>query len=102
MLRQEGYYIGVGLSNLINLLDPDVIVLAGGMAKADKYFRYSMMNEIRRHACFPFDEDRIRVSELNDKVVAYGAYVMVKKMPLTEACKVKFKKRGEILCRYLQ
>ena len=79
MLRQEGYYIGVGLSNLINLLDPDVIVLAGGMAKADKYFRYSMMNEIRRHACFPFDEDRIRVSELNDKVVAYGAYVMVKK-----------------------
>ena len=41
MLRQEGYYIGVGLSNLINLLDPDVIVLAGGMAKAYPYFRYS-------------------------------------------------------------
>ena len=79
MLRQEGYYIGVGLSNLINLLDPDVIVLAGGMAKAYPYFRYSMMDEIRRHACFPFEEDRIRVSELNDKVVAYGAYVMVKK-----------------------
>ena len=79
MLRQEGYYIGVGLSNLINLLDPDVIVLAGGMAKAYPYFRYSMMDEIQRHACFPFEEDRIRVSELNDKVVAYGAYVMVKK-----------------------
>ena len=79
MLRQEGYYIGVGLSNLINLLDPDVIVLAGGMAKAYPYFRYSMLDEIRRHACFPFEEDRIRVSELNDKVVAYGAYVMVKK-----------------------
>lgn len=79
MLRQEGYYIGVGLSNLINLLDPDVIVLAGGMAKAYPYFRYSMMDEIRRHACFQFEEDRIRVSELNDKVVAYGAYVMVKK-----------------------
>ena len=79
MLRQEGYYIGVGLSNLINLLDPDVIVLAGGMAKAYPYFRYSMMDEIRRHACFTFEEDRIRVSELNDKVVAYGAYVMVKK-----------------------
>ncbi len=79
MLRQEGYYIGVGLSNLINLLDPDVIVLAGGMAKADRYFRNSMMDEIHRHACIPFDEDRIRISELNDKVVAYGAYVMVKK-----------------------
>lgn len=79
MLRQEGYYIGVGLSNLINLLDPDVIVLAGGMAKAYPYFKQSMVDEIKRHACFPFDEDRIRISKLNDKVVAYGAYVMVKK-----------------------
>lgn len=78
MLQQEGYYIGVGLANLINLFDPDVIVLAGGMVKADKYFWYTMINEISRHACFQFDEDRIRISELNDKAVAYGAYVMVK------------------------
>lgn len=78
MLQQEGYYIGVGLANLINLFDPDVIVLAGGMVKADKYFWYTMMNEISRHTCFPFDEDRIRISQLNDKVVAYGAYVMLK------------------------
>ena len=70
MLRQEGYYIGVGLSNLINLLDPDVIVLAGGMAKAYPYFRYSMMDEIRRHALLQVEEERIRVSEWNDKVVA--------------------------------
>ncbi len=78
MLQQEGYYIGVGLANLINLFDPDVIVLAGGMVKTDKYFWYTMMNEICRHTCFPFDEDRIRISKLNDKVVAYGAYFMVK------------------------
>ena len=79
MLQQEGYYIGVGLSNLFNLFDPDVIVLAGGMVKADKYFWYTMMNEIHRHTCFQVEENRIRISELNDKVVAYGAYVMVKK-----------------------
>ncbi|MFA9465653.1 MAG: ROK family protein [Velocimicrobium sp.] len=78
MLQQEGYYIGVGLANLINLFDPDVIVLAGGMVKTDQYFWYTMMNEIQRHACFQFDEDRIRISQLNDEVVAYGAYVMVK------------------------
>lgn len=78
MLQQEGYYIGVGLANLMNLFDPDAIVLAGGMVKADKYFWYTMMNEIRRHTCFRFDEGRIRISQLNDKVVAYGAYVMVK------------------------
>lgn len=79
MLQQEGYYIGVGLSNLFNLFDPDVVVLAGGMVKANNYFWDSMMNEIHRHACFRIEPDRIRISELNDKVVAYGAYVMIKK-----------------------
>lgn len=78
MLDHEGYYIGVGLANLINIFDPDVIVLAGGIVKTEKYFWNTMMNEIRRHACFPVDEDRIRISQLNDKAVAYGAYVMIK------------------------
>lgn len=78
MFQQEGSYIGAGLSNLINLFDPDAVVLAGGMVKANKYFWYSMMNEIRRRVCFQVEEDVIRISQLNDKVVAYGAYVMVK------------------------
>ncbi|MCQ2507683.1 MAG: ROK family protein [Dorea sp.] len=79
ILHQEGYYIGVGLSNLINLFDPDAIVLAGGMVKAHKHFYAPMMNEVRRHACFEVSEERILISELNDQVVAYGAYVMAKK-----------------------
>ncbi len=78
LLRQEGYYIGVGLANLINLFDPDSIVLAGGMVKTEKYFWRAMMDEIHRHTCFEFEEERIKISELNDKVVAYGAYVMIK------------------------
>lgn len=78
MLRQEGRYIGVGLSNLINLFDPDAIVLAGGMIKANKWFWNDMINEIKRRACFEVDDSVIRISELNDKVVAYGAYYMIK------------------------
>lgn len=78
MLRQEGRYIGVGLSNLINLFDPDAIVLAGGMIKANKWFWNDMVNEIKRRACFEVDDSVIRISELNDKVVAYGAYYMIK------------------------
>lgn len=77
MLQQEGYYIGIGLANLVNMFDPDVIVLAGGIVKANKHFWNTMVNEVQRRVCFGFDEDRIRLSELNDKVVAYGAFVMV-------------------------
>jgi len=31
-----GYYIGVGISNIINLLDPEVIIISGGIAKAGR------------------------------------------------------------------
>jgi glucokinase len=78
MLREEGQYIGIGLANLVNLFDPDVIVLAGGIMKASKWFWTDMINEIKRRALFEMDEDRIRISQLNDKVVAYGAYYMIK------------------------
>ena len=78
MFVQEGYYIGVGLSNLINLFDPNAIVLAGGIVKAHDYFWESMMGEIKRRACFTIDDDLIRISQLNDKVVSYGALVNIR------------------------
>ncbi len=77
-LQMEGRYIGMGLANLINIFDPDAVVLAGGVVKAGTYFWETMMNEVRTRACFAVDDNVIRISELNDKVVAYGAYVMVR------------------------
>jgi len=76
--HQEGYYLGAGLANLFNLFDPDVLVLGGGVTKSHKWFHKAMMREIIRHACLPVTEDRIRYSQLNDKIVAYGAYCMIK------------------------
>lgn len=78
LLHQEGFYLGVGLANCLNLFDPDVIVLGGGVTKSKKWFHQAMMREITRHACLPVTEDRIRYSVLNDKVVVYGAYCMIK------------------------
>ena len=78
LFRQEGYYLGVGLANLFNLFDPDVFVLGGGVTKSHKWFHETMMREITRHACLPVTEDRVRYSQLNDKVVIYGAYCMIK------------------------
>ncbi|MCD7820005.1 MAG: ROK family protein [Lachnospiraceae bacterium] len=78
VLRQEGFYIGVGLANLMNLFDPDVIVLAGGMMKSSKWFWTDMINEMKKRTCFDVDESRVCLSELNDRVVAYGAYYLIK------------------------
>jgi len=34
VLRQTGYYLGVGISNLINAFNPELIILGGGLSQA--------------------------------------------------------------------
>ena len=79
MFEEEGTLIGTGLANLLNVFDPDAIVLAGGVMKAHEYFWNSMMETVRRKTCFPVDDGTIRLSKLNDDAVAWGAYVMIKR-----------------------
>lgn len=34
VIKSTGFYLGVGLSNLVNIFNPEVIVLSGGMSRA--------------------------------------------------------------------
>ena len=76
-LKEEGRYLGAGLANLFNLFDPDAIVLGGGVTKASAYFMEEMMKEINERTCLPVENDRVRISELNDRVTLYGAYFLI-------------------------
>ncbi|MBP3735412.1 MAG: ROK family protein, partial [Lachnospiraceae bacterium] len=75
--RQEGRYLGAGLANLFNLFDPDVIVLGGGVTKSAEFFEEEMLAEVNRRSCLPVARERIRFSELNDRVTLYGAYFLI-------------------------
>ena len=76
--KQEGYYLGCGLSILFNLFDPDVFVLGGGVTKAKKYFHDEMMKQLNERTVMHVTEDRVKYSVLNDRVVMYGAYYLIK------------------------
>lgn len=76
--RKEGYYLGVGLANLFNLFDPDVFVLGGGVTKARKYFHDEMMKTFKERCIQNVSEDQIRYSVMNDRVVLYGAYYLIR------------------------
>lgn len=73
---REGYYLGVGLSNLFNLFSPEVIVLGGGVTKAKRFFHGTLMEELNRRCLQKIDETRVRYSVMNDRVVLYGAWCM--------------------------
>ena len=36
VFREVGYYVGIGIANILALMDPDMIVIAGGVARAGR------------------------------------------------------------------
>ena len=49
--QKAGYYLGIGLANLLNVLNPEKIVIGGGVLKsAHKIFWNTMMQSCKKHA----------------------------------------------------
>ena len=63
---------------MFNLFDPDVFVLGGGVTKAKKYFHEELMRQLQARTIMGVEEDRVRYSVMNDRVVLYGAYYLIK------------------------
>lgn len=78
LYKREGYYLGCGLSVLFNVLDPDLFVLGGGVIKARKYFHEEMMRQLRERTNIEIPEESVQYSRMNDRVVLYGAYYLIK------------------------
>ncbi|MDR1149507.1 MAG: ROK family protein [Spirochaetaceae bacterium] len=78
LYRKEGYYLGVGLANLFNLFDPQAIVLGGGITKGRRFFHQTMMDTLKERCEQPINDDSVRYSEMNDRVVLYGAFFLIR------------------------
>ena len=76
--RLEGYYLGLGIANLLNILDTEAIVLGGGVTKAKDYFHESCIKTLKKRCVHKVNDDMLRYSKLNDLVVLYGAYYLCK------------------------
>jgi glucokinase len=63
--------LGVGIANIVSVLDPDLIVLGGGIAKGAPEFMLAKVQEVVR-TIHP-DSPPIRMSALEDKAQTYGA-----------------------------
>jgi glucokinase len=47
-IETTGYYLGVGIASLCNVLDPDRVILGGGVAKAGEILFDSIREEVNR------------------------------------------------------
>lgn len=60
-LRETGYWLGVGMANLINLINPEYLVLGGSLSAAYKFFQKAMEEEIVARALH-WQRERCRVT----------------------------------------
>ena len=77
VVRDTARYLGAGVANLLNLFNPDVVVLAGGVTEAGELLLAPLRAEVRRRAFRPaVDAARIVPGTLGARAGVVGAVAM--------------------------
>lgn len=71
-------YLSIAVGNLVNLLNPEIVVLGGPVAEASPRLIRSVATDVRRHAmAYPLSAARIIGNTLGPETGAIGAAVLV-------------------------
>ncbi|MFQ5745902.1 MAG: ROK family protein [Gemmatimonadota bacterium] len=74
VMRETAKFLGTGIANLINILNPEMVVIAGGVTRAGEHLFGPLRDEVRRRAFSRAAEScRIVSSELGDMAGVIGA-----------------------------
>ena len=60
VFRRMGVYLGIGLANLINILNPEMIVIGGGVVNAWELFEKHMHQQVAERA-FPLPAANVKI-----------------------------------------
>ncbi len=77
VLAETGHWIGIALSNAVLLLDPDIIIVGGGIAEAGEPLFGPIRRTLRwRCQLGAFDVRKVVKAELGNDAGVYGAIAM--------------------------
>ena len=78
--RQYGLNVGIAISNIMNLIEPEVIILAGGLSDAYKFFIKSAIKRAKPNIVLKSVSKKLRVckSRLGQNAGALGAAVLAR------------------------
>ena len=77
--NEYGHYLGIVLSHVVNMIDPQVIAIGGGLSKAFECFKETMFTTLTEHApSFNLNDIVISPSKLREYSTMLGASIMVK------------------------
>jgi glucokinase len=74
VFKRFGVYLGIGLANLINIIDPEIIVIAGGAVNGWDLFARDMQREVNERAVRATAQQvKIAIAECGDNAGLLGA-----------------------------
>ena len=75
IIEESADYLGMAIGNLVNLLNPDTVVLGGGLVEAMPEIILNRARETARERCMPGFQDTFRVvpAKLGDDATVMGA-----------------------------
>jgi glucokinase-like ROK family protein len=74
LFEHEGKYLSVGVINIINSFNPEMIVIGGRMADAEKWLRTPLLDRMNeRSLSYPRAQLDVRFSELGSQSTVLGA-----------------------------
>lgn len=78
ILKNAGKFLGIGISNIINILSPEAVILTGGLTGAwDIYIKEAITTASKRTFKHLFEKTKIIKSELIDDAGVIGAAGLV-------------------------
>lgn len=75
--KEMGFYLGVGLANFVNILQPEMIVLGGGISKASRFFLPEAIRVVRERSLIYDKRIKIEASRLGYKAGILGAAMLL-------------------------
>lgn len=79
VVRKAAFYVGVAVSNLVNVLSPEAVLLGGGLVEAmEDLYLEEVRKAMKKHA-MPFLRKGVQVvaAKLGDDAVAMGAGMLI-------------------------
>ncbi|MFH1656880.1 MAG: ROK family protein [bacterium] len=78
IFTEFGNNLGIGLANVVNILEPEIIILGGGISKAGKYFIPAARAEAEKRIISPFSKKYVKIkkAKLGEFAGAIGAALL--------------------------
>lgn len=77
VLEQVFAYLGAGIANVCNAVDPDTVVLGGGVSKAGAMLLEGVERHFKRHVFHAVSPVQFRLASLGNDAGAYGAFKLI-------------------------